>query len=276
MSDETNREQAGQPNQQTDENVNPDEGNERVGAQEAEGRAVTESNETAPDKDEALAFYNAAREANITDPKAWVQEFTRRSQENAELKREQQQWQTERQKVKEYFEGQQRRAQNPSDDLWEAYENEYDPDRRKELRRAALDAERAAWTPHAAKQALEAWEFKQAIKESADIGGISNENEIAQMENQLGIKDRVLAIQLLNAHRSGNLRESLNRSEEARKSEDLKRKRTDSLLGSGSAGAVPGGIQEQEEKNVIDPGAFYAMSPSARKKKYGMEELPLR
>lgn len=277
MSDETNREQAEQPNPQTDENVNPETGNERVGEQEAEDRGATESNETTTEAPkEALEFFEAAKEANITDARAFASEFTRRSQRLAELEREQQQWQTERQQIRELFEKEKNAQANPADELWEAYENEYDPERRAQLRRAALDAERQAWTPQAAQTALQAWELRQAVEQSSSIGGLKDPNEVVRRASSRSISDQVLAENLLAAYKDGNLLNALKSAEDARAAEDLKRKRMDSLLGQGSPGAVPGDLDKEQEDKTIDPHAFYAMAPAARKKKYGFEELPLK
>lgn len=268
MSDETNREAAQEPNPEVVEDANP-QGSVEHGHEEATGTQEPESRQLTPEEtDELLAFRNQLQEANITDPKAFYADYTKKSQSAAEAQRQIDELSGWKSQVEAAWTQQQQQQADPAEAAWEKYDETLDPQWRKE----ALRHERQKMVSEATMNALRGVEVRGAIDESAAIGGLRDPNEISNVFSSMTPAEQVTAAQLIHAQRNGTLRDRLNDTYESRESERLKRQRFDDLLGSGSPGVVPGSLGQRQEDNTIDMGRFLALAPAARKRLYGTDK----
>lgn len=276
MSDETNLEVAGQPNEAPETIAKP-QGSDGHGGIEATDR---EPQESAPETAEAIAFWKAAREANITDPKAFYADYTRKSQRAKELENALEEKSRREQQYEQALAamlGQQRAQSDPETAAWQRLqeaEQSYDPELRARALQDYLAARDAKREDAILRKMLAANQINSMLPE-IQKAGFRDYNDLLQFKNSMTERDEVQALTLLRRMKHGDLRDALNREATEREAEAVRRKRLDTLVGEGSSGAVPGALNDESRRQTIDPVQFYAMTEKARKAKYGITELPV-
>lgn len=267
MSTETNREPVEEPNPEITPEAQPHEGGEVRDDGQATAPESPESAELTPEQtQELLAFRNQLQEANITSPKDFYADYTRKSQAAAEAQRQVTELSEWKSQVESALYQQQQAQIDPVQAAWDRYDQTYDPADRSE----AMRLWREQVINEAAQKSMQLNEVQRAIQETSSIGGVEDPAKIAQLQASLSPAEQVEAVQYIAAKRAGKLRDVLNETHANREAEALKRKKIDDLLGSGSPGVVPGSLESQEQS--IDLGRFLALAPSARKRQFGTDK----
>jgi hypothetical protein len=276
---ETNPETLEQPNAETQEVVNP-EGNETLEHGEAQLQAPEESAENlSPERiSQLLDQDRLLKEANITDPKAFYADYTRKSQSLAEQERATEEWQGRESQYKnaiQGFMGQQEAQQDPEQGWWGEYTTRkaaYDEAGADQALRNYMDARSQRERKETLRDMLTANDLKTGLDEFGYLGD-TNPQRLATARQSMTEKDWVGAQMLWERQQRGDLREVLNARVDNKATEDAKRARMDTLLGDGASGAVPGSADNSNNR-AIDPHEFYSLAPAARKRKYGITDLP--
>jgi len=276
---ETNPETLEQPNAETQEDANP-QGSEVLEQGEATLQAPEESAENLSQErvSQLLEQDRLLKEANITDLKGFHGEFTRSKQENADFRRKEEDWggrEQQYQSAIQAFTGQQQAQQDPEQAWWGEYttrKQAYDEAGADQALRSYMDARSQRERKETLRDMLTANDLKNGLDEFSYLGDTNPQKAAARRQNMTE-KDWLGAQMLWEREQRGDLREVLNSRVENRANEDAKRARMDTLLGDGASGNVPGSADSQNSR-AIDPHEFYSYAPAARKRKYGITDLP--
>lgn len=194
-------------------------------------------------------------------------EYTRTSQERAELRRQNEQYQ----RAMAEFMGQKKAESDPvaaARQRWIQAQQTYDPDATAQALDEYIAARENVVAQRAVQQALQAQQLQSAVSR-AKKWGVNDANELAALRQNMTAEEEVEALALFKLQKEGRLEEQLGKQAQERRAKAERAKRLNALAGEGSGGRVPGSLDGNEDSGEVNPAQWLAMSPAQRKRVFG-------
>jgi len=266
MSEETNQQTAGQGN--PEEATAASERTAQTSERNPQPNTSTESELTPEQIQEIRDFQARLDEANITDPKAFYADYTRKAQTAAEAQRQLEQLQQQnvqyQQAIQSMSGGQPHAASTPEQRLWAEIKDareEYDFDREQRAQDELLQLRIQRAEQNASQRAIQAMEARQHLRPAADILGTDESSTLRDLHAfQSTMTPEQMAVAKLYA--DGRLDEFVERQQK-QKAVEAQRAQLSTGMGARANGASA--FNEPEENPHPPPMQWYSLSNRARK-----------
>jgi hypothetical protein len=217
---------------------------------------------------EIQEFQASMREANVTDAKAFMADYTRKAQEAAALQAQLEQ----QQQTLQALAGREQARVNPTEaarQAWQRAKVEYDPSRpnaEEELHDAYIRQLVADASQQTLLQARQEAAVQRALPQAAAMLGIDNEQLLSQQLTEVGNSLNPAELALIKLHRDGKATEYLTAEVAAKEQRAKEALAVRSLGEAGGARSVPGAARTERQVPEADFMSFSAWSKDARKR----------